>query len=207
MKSLDPNQGCSQLAQQGIAPSWGEPSAWGAGDGTEPHVLGALAAPAPPELILCSCSPSEPVRGSSTPCLHSIRSVVNCLPTQPHHRQTRPLKVTPQWSLRSRFKRSCTFTAWPKDHSPRLFAVSHIGASTQAPGDKGTLSLASSNITIYSLANTFWCLDKNPELDYTLLVSCVQVAPEHLTNAHSLKIAFWWWIQGLWAFQVTLTVC
>lgn len=138
MKSLDPNQGCSQLAQQGIAPSWGEPSAWGAGDGTEPHVLGALAAPAPPELILCSCSPSEPVRGSSTPCLHSIRSVVNCLPTQPHHRQTRPLKVTPQWSLRSRFKRSCTFTAWPKDHSPRLFAVSHIGAVLKPPKHQGT---------------------------------------------------------------------
>lgn len=74
-------------------------------------------------------------------------------------------------------------------------------------GTRGECPFASSNITIYSLANTFWCLNNNPKLNYTPLVSWVQVTPPRLTNVQSLKIGFWWWIQGLWAFQVTLTVC
>lgn len=118
--------------------NWGEPQVPGGLEMNRAQVLGALAAPAPPEHILCSCSPSEPVRGSSTPCLHPIRSVVNCLPTQPHHRQTRLLKVIPQWSPRSCFKRSSVFTAWPKDHSPRLFAVSHHRAVLKPPEQQGT---------------------------------------------------------------------
>lgn len=173
MKGLDPNQDRSQLIEQGTALLCRDPSAWGAGDGTEPHVLGALAAPAPPEHVLCSYSHGTwvPVsaREASPPlvCIPLGQGLI--APSHVPYTDKTTTEGCSSVKSKELFQKKQHFHGMAQRSQPQAVCSLPSQGSAEpprAPGDKGTVSLASSNITIHSSANTFWCSDKNPKLSY-----------------------------------------
>lgn len=142
MKGLDPNQDRSQLTEQGTALLWGDSSAWGAGDGTEPHVLGALAAPAPPEHVLCSYSHGTwvPVsaREASPPlvCIPLGQGLI----AHSHVPYTDKTTTEGCSSVKSQelFQKKQHFHCMAQRSQPLLSAVSHHRAVLNHPEHQGT---------------------------------------------------------------------
>lgn len=198
----------------------------GVWDGKGLNVLWGLGASGRAGHVLCSlksqgtCSTWEGVKtrevSPSFACI-LLKLVVNCLLNYPLHRQKDDwrLFLCEVSGIISTTKKHFYCMAWRSQLQGHLQCIPlRAGLPLQGSAEptrspehqatRGQRLLPRLNITTYSLANIILeTSETKPQLhscSEVPRVSCVQVNPPCLTNVQSLKIGFWWWIQGLCAF-------